>query len=92
MNDHVPLRVTIHGGRPHIMAAHAIVSPKLFAAQAHVGIARDCAARLRCGLICLRPGKHIPTRTHTNEHNQSYDMAAIPCHIGLSSRNPWLSE
>jgi len=32
MNDHVPLRVTIHGGRPNIVATHTIIRPKLFAA------------------------------------------------------------
>jgi hypothetical protein len=32
MNDHVPLRVTIHGGRPNVVTTHTIVGPKLFAA------------------------------------------------------------
>src|SRR5262249_7393526 len=32
MNDHIPWRVTIHGGRPNIVATHTIIRPKLFAA------------------------------------------------------------
>ena len=46
MNDHIPLRVTVHCRRPNVMAAQAIIRPKLFAAKAHVGTARDRTARL----------------------------------------------
>ena len=93
MHDHVPLRVAIHGGRSNIVAAHTIIRPKLFAAKAHVGIARDCAARLGgCCLICFWPGKQIPAGTGAKEQNQSCDVAAIPCHIDSSVRNPWPPE
>jgi hypothetical protein len=46
MNYHVPLRITIHRGRPNVVAAQAIIRPKLFTAETHVGIARDRTARL----------------------------------------------
>jgi hypothetical protein len=39
MNDYIPLSVAVHGGRSNIVAAQAIVRPKLFACEAHVGIA-----------------------------------------------------
>src|SRR5438876_7879504 len=45
MNDHIPLRVTIHCRRSNVMAAHTIVGPKLFTAKTHVGIVRDRTAR-----------------------------------------------
>jgi hypothetical protein len=63
MNDHVPLRVAVHCGRSNIVATEAVIRPKLFATEAHVGIARDGAARVRTRLLlCLRLGKQAPAR------------------------------
>ena len=73
MQDHVPLRVAIHRGRSNIVAAHTIIRPKLFAVKAHVGIARDCAARL---VVCF-PFAFGPANIFqvvlTKEQNQSCD-------------------
>jgi hypothetical protein len=46
MNDHIPLRVAIHCRRSNVMTAHTIVRPKLLAAKAEIGIARDRTARV----------------------------------------------
>ena len=54
MNDYLPLCVTMHGGRSNIVATHTIIRPKLFPAEAHVGIVRDCVARLDIRLaVCF---------------------------------------
>ncbi len=93
MHDHIPLRVAIHSGRSDIVAAQTIIRPKLFAAKTPVGIAGNCAGRLvGCCLISLWPGKRIPTGTRAKEQNQNCDVAAIPCHIDSSVRNPWPPE
>ena len=45
------------------MTTETVIGPKLFAAEAHVGIARDGAARVRRRvLVFLRLGKQVPTR------------------------------
>ena len=78
MNNHVPLRVAIHGRRSNIVAAQTIIRPKLFAAKAHVGIARDCAARLVIVFwFALGPANRIPAAAGAKEQNQSCDVAAI---------------
>ena len=90
MNDHVPLRVTIHGGRPNIVAAHTIIRPKLFAAEAHVGIVRDDTARVAIRLpVCFRFRKQVPGRAG-EKYNPSHEDAAVQCcyHTILSSRSP----
>lgn len=45
MDDHVPLRVVVHCGRPNVVAAQTVVRPELFASKAHIGIVSDDTAR-----------------------------------------------
>jgi len=63
MNDDIPLRVTIHCWWSNVVAAQTIIRPKLLAAKAHVGIARDGIARLGSWLpICFRVAEQIQSR------------------------------
>ena len=61
MNNHVPLRVSIHGGRSNVMAAQTIIRPQLLARETHVGIARACVARFAYGFR-FRACKEIHAR------------------------------
>jgi hypothetical protein len=65
MDDYIPLRVIVPCGGLNVMAATAVVRPKLFAAEAHVGIVRDASARISSGtLACFRVGKQVQSRTY----------------------------
>ena len=92
MNDHVPLRVTIHRRRPNIVTAETIIRPKLFASETHIGIARGGIARRGIRLpVSFRLGKQSRA---DEEYKQSREDTAIQsCYdVTLLSRNPWSSE
>jgi hypothetical protein len=92
MHDHVPLRVTIHCGRPNIVAAQTIIRPKLFTSETHIGIARGGIARRGIRLpVSFRLGKQSRA---DEEYEQSREDTAIQScyHVTLLSRNLWLSE
>ena len=78
MNDHVPLRVSVHRGRPNVMAAKAVVRPKLFPGKAHIRIVRD--APLRRGssflfMVSFRFGQQIPGGAREEEKPSRQDTA-----------------
>src|SRR5437870_13655453 len=94
MNDHIPLRVTIHCRWSNIMAAQAIVRPKLFPAKTHVGIARDRTARLgRRFPFCFRFRKQCQARAYEEEEQGCKETAIQHSnHMTPFLRNLWLSE
>src|SRR5947207_6669999 len=94
MNNHIPLRVSIHCGRSNIMAAQTIVRPKLFPRKTHVGIARDRIARLgRRSLFCFRVRKQSQARAD-EEYEESCEETATQHsnHIAPLLRTLWLFE
>ena len=96
MNDHVPLRVSVHRGRPNVMAAKTVVRPKLFPGKAHIGIVRDGRPRLGSSflfMVSFRFRQQIPGGAREEEKPSRQDTAKQDSyHVPLSVRNPWPSE
>src|SRR5581483_11783239 len=74
MDDYVPLRIGIHCGWSNVVAAHAVVRPKLFASKSHVGIGWF-------RLICIGVGEHWPTPACKKEQEQNGNMHAGSSHF-----------